>query len=191
VTAGPNGGRGFSLDGRLARTLRQRQPAVSYPHRLGSTEYQGYRLYFLTICTYARARHFTSDAVVERVWLQFLRTATATGFQILAYCFMPDHVHMVAAGLCEGTDLRRFISAAKQSSGFALAPVLRGRLWQLNYYDRTLRKSDDLAAIIAYMLNNPVRAGLVPSPAEYRFWGSQCYTREELLAFVGSAARRP
>ena len=164
---------------------------MSSPHRLGSTEYQGYRLYSLTICTHARARHFTTQAVVACVWLQFLHTASALGFEILAYCFMPDHVHMVVAGLREDTDLRQFMRTAKQRSGFEFGRMFRERLWQLNYYDRSLRRSDALAAVIAYMLNNPVRAGLVQAPGEYAYWGSQRYTREELLAFVGLQPRRP
>ena len=167
--------------------MRPCRLAMSCPHRLETTDYRGYRLYFLTIGTNGRARHFTVYAAVELVWLHFLRTATATKFDILAYCFMPDHVHLVVAGLQEGSDFRHFVRAAKQSSGFAFARAFHKRLWQLNYFDRTLRKSDDLAAIVAYMLNNPVRAGLVRQPDDYPYWGSQRYTRQELLAFVGSA----
>ena len=89
---------------------------------------------------------------------------------------MPDHLHMVVAGLREGSDFLHFVRAAKQSSGFAFARAFHKRLWQLNYFDRSMRKSDDLAAIVAYMLNNPVRAGLVRQPDDYPYWGSQRYT---------------
>jgi REP element-mobilizing transposase RayT len=104
---------------------------------------------------------------------------------------MPDHIHMIVAGTREGADLRRFVTIAKQHSGFDFARAFGGRLWQPNFFDRTIRRSDDLAVVIAYMLHNPVRAGLVSDLREYPYWGSQVYTRDELLAFVGTAPRRP
>ena len=123
---------------------------------------------------------------------RFLRTLQSPrGTRLLRYCFMPDHVHMVVAGSREAADFRRFVSASKQASGFAFARAFGGRLWQVNFFDRTLRQSDDLAAIIAYMLDNPVRANLVGEPRDYPDWGSQLYTRNELLAFVGTPPRRP
>jgi len=164
---------------------------MSTPHRLDPDQYAGYRLYSLTICTCHRAHRFTNQLVVELVQSQILRTATKEGYEVLAYCFMPDHVHLVVAGMREEVDLRRFVSASKQASGFDCARARRGRLWQENFFDRTIRRSDDLRAIIAYMLNNPVRKGLVDDLRHYPYWGSQIYTREQLLEFVGTARRRP
>jgi len=164
---------------------------MSTPHRLDPDQYAGYRLYSLTICTCHRAHRFTNQLVVELVQSQILRTATKEGYEVLAYCFMPDHVHLVVAGMREEVDLRRFVSASKQASGFEYARARRSRLWQANFFDRTIRRSDDLRAIIAYMLNNPVRKGLVDDLRHYPYWGSQIYTREQLLEFVGTARRRP
>ena len=42
-------------------------------------------------------------------------------------------------------------------------------LWQDGYYERVLRKSEDVLAIIDYILDNPVRAGLVSRPLDYPF----------------------
>jgi putative transposase len=176
---------------KAARVLRPRRLAMGYPHRLDAQEYSGYRLYFLTIGTFRRARHFADPTVVETAQSHFLRTAVTEGYAVLAYCFMPDHLHMVVAGSRESADFRRFVSAAKQAAGFAFARTQGVRLWQSNFFDRTIRRSDDLAAIMAYMLNNPVRAGMVDEPVHYAHWGSQLYARDELLAFVGTARRRP
>jgi len=163
---------------------------MSYPHRLDASQYAGYRLYFLTIGTSGRARRFSDPAVVNLVLSQFLRAATSDGFAVIAYCFMPDHVHLIVVGRREGADLRRFVSGAKQRSGFEFARALGGRLWQRNFFDRTIRKNEDIPALIAYIVNNPVRARLVADPADYPHWGSQAYTRDEILAFVGSWRRR-
>ena len=54
-------------------------------------------------------------------------------------------------------------------------------LWQAGYYDRVLRGSDDVKAFVLYIMANPVRAGLVASPAEYPHCGSDVWTMDELL----------
>jgi len=42
-----------------------------------------------------------------------------------------------------------------------------GRVWQEESFDLALRREEDLSAKIKYMLDNPVRAGLASTPAEY------------------------
>jgi putative transposase len=163
---------------------------MSYPHRLDPSEYTGYRLLFLTICTFDRAERFCEAAVVELVLSQILRSARESGVEVIVYCFMPDHVHLVVAGRSAGADLRRFVALAKQRSGYEFARVRRERLWQPSFFDWTIRANEDVAEIIAYEIRNPVRARLVQGPADYPYWGSQVYSREEILAFVGSSPGR-
>jgi REP element-mobilizing transposase RayT len=56
----------------------------------------------------------TSSAVAVRVVAQIEKTCTDEKFVILAYCVMPDHVHLVLEGACETSDLRRCAKLAKQ-----------------------------------------------------------------------------
>ena len=37
---------------------------------------------------------------------------------------------------------------------------------------------------IGYVVSNPVRAGLVVSPSEYPYWGSDVYSRAEIVEFL-------
>jgi putative transposase len=163
--------------------------AMSRPHRLDSSSYKGFRPFFLTIGTRARARVFTDPAVVAVVVSQLLRVATDEGFAVIAYCFMPDHVHLVVAGRSATSDLPRFVRLAKQRSGFCFKQAFGRHLWQESFYERVVRRIDDLADVIAYVIDNPVRARLADNPAAYPHWGSQVYEREEILRFVGSARR--
>ena len=98
---------------------------------------------------------------------------------------MPDHLHALVTAVSDIADLPRFVRLAKQHSGFAFARATGRRLWQDSYFDRTLREDESPAATIRYLINNPVRAGLVETPAAYPHWGSQVYSREEILEFVG------
>jgi putative transposase len=143
----------------------------------------------LTICTYNRMRPFADSAIVCLVLLPFLRAAEDERCEVLAYCFMPDHVHAVIIAHDETADLPRFVRLAKQRSGFIFTRATGRRLWQESYFDRTVRKADELPGLVEYMIRNPLRAGLVGDPVDYPHWGSPRYSREELLEFVASARR--
>jgi len=80
-------------------------PCVVRPRRLSNASYTGRWAYFLTICTFGRRECFNDAMLVHRVWSQFTRTAEANGFDIPAYCFMLDHLHLLAEGVAANADL--------------------------------------------------------------------------------------
>jgi REP element-mobilizing transposase RayT len=94
---------------------------------------------------------------------------------------MPDHVHLLVTAVAETSDFYRFVTAAKQRSSFAAAERGLGRLWQRSFWDYTLRSEEMLVEKIRYLIANPLRAGLVKSIEEYPFFGSEVYSREELV----------
>lgn len=151
------------------------------PQRLGGHDYIGPQRYFLTLCTFERHRHFVDEPVVILVYEQFLRTALLNEFAILAYCFMPDHLHLLVEGTAERSNLPPFVALAKQRAAFVVRRALRRRLWQPGYFERVLRDGDDSFAVARYIVQNPVRAGLIGSPALYPFTGSSILTRDQLL----------
>jgi hypothetical protein len=57
-------------------------------------------------------------------------------------------------------------------------------LWQEGYFERVLREEDTTLDVIAYILQNPVRAGLVGDPGAYPFSGSSLAGIGELLDAV-------
>jgi len=62
-------------------------------------------------------------------------------------------------------------------------------LWQYGYYERVLRDDESTPGVIEYIVNNPVRAKLAQNPADYSYWGSSAYGREDLLAFIERGER--
>jgi putative transposase len=73
-----------------------------HPEHLKTFDYIGLHRYSLRFCTDARRPLFTITERVDLVLEQFVRAATEEGFAIVAYCFMPDHVHLLIEGLEEG-----------------------------------------------------------------------------------------
>jgi hypothetical protein len=72
----------------------------------------------------------------------------------------------------------------KQRSAWRFARGGDGRLWQPGYYDRVLREEEATPAVVRYIVENPVRAGIVKSPGDYPHWGSDSFTRGQLLDFI-------
>ena len=159
-------------------------PSMARPPRIKGFDYVGPFRYFLTFCAIDRRATFEDAAAVALVLAQFRRTAHEWSFAILAYCFMPDHVHLLVEGTTAHADLRRVAKRLKQGSGQAWKCRTGSRLWQEGYYDRVLRPEDDAKAVARYILENPVRAGLVAHPSQYPYLGSDVWTLKELLESV-------
>lgn len=97
---------------------------------------------------------------------------------------MRDHVHLLVEGQSDNSDCREFISRAKQYSGFHDQATSGKRLWQRYGYERTLRGEEAAVSVARYILENPVRAGLVELIDQYKFSGSSVYTIEQLIEAV-------
>jgi putative transposase len=97
--------------------------------------------------------------------------ALTSQFVVLAYCFMPDHVHLLVQGQEEAADLKKFVALFKQRTGFMHKQQTGRPLWQASYFDRVLRRDDDLQAIADYVLQNPVKDGLAGEVGEYPLSG--------------------
>jgi putative transposase len=160
------------------------------PGHLNSFDYLGLHRYFLTFCTDNRRHAFVDRAVVDVALQQVLRACADEQFEIIAYCFMPDHLHLLAQGQSDASDCRRFIKRAKQFSGFYYSKQFDAHLWQRYGFERVLRAEDETLVVAKYILANPVRAGLVVNPEDYAFSGSLVYPIHEVLEAIGEYSCR-
>jgi putative transposase len=151
------------------------------PSRLKGFDYLGRHRYSLTLCTARRRPLFVSGPVVTRVLSQILRASVEHDVAVLAYCFMPDHVHLLVEGQTARSDGKRFIVRAKQYSGYDYSKQFGGRLWQRYGFEHVLRDEETTRAVARYTLANPVRAGLAQRVSDYPFAGSLVYDLEDLI----------
>ena len=179
--------------------------------RLKNFDYKGYHRYFVTICTHERNPIFKNDVMVRQLIRVLKDTSKTFGFKVWAYCFMPDHLHLLIEGESPDSDLKRFIASYKQYTGYyyknhvaqdyknhvaqdyknhvaqgfspAQSPDQRknSKLWQPSYYDHVLRKDEDTLSIARYIVDNPVRKAFVKHFLEYKFTGSFELDIERLL----------
>ena len=97
---------------------------------------------------------------------------------------MPDHLHALAAGDHPAADFRQFVRVFKQTTSFDWKRTHQHPLWQRGFVDHVLRDEEDSLGVARYIIENPVRAGLVANPVDYRYLGSLIVPVQDLLSSV-------
>ena len=138
--------------------------------RLKGFDYTGAHAYHLVFNTALHARVLTGE-LADRVVSSVLRAAAATHLEVLVYTVMPDHVHLLVQGTDDSANAVRLVQRCKQGPGFWYRRETGNHLWLPSFYDRVVRRGDDASEIAAYILANPVRAGLVPSGDKWAYSG--------------------
>ena len=107
-----------------------------------------------------------------REWL--LHALGRHGVVCPVYCLMPDHAHFLWTGTGDQSDQRQAARMLRQAWNRALKQ--RGHGLQRQGYDHILRWDErQHGAVVAtanYVLENPVRAGLVAVWRDYPFSGA-------------------
>ncbi|MEX1193620.1 MAG: transposase, partial [Dehalococcoidia bacterium] len=129
-------------------------------------EYRGPYAYSVTLVTTLRRPLFTDTALVAGSLHHLGIAAGKYGFDVIAYCFMPDHLHLLVTG-DEWSSLNDFMRHFKQLTGYYYKQETGEKLWQTSYWDRIARAEDDLEDVARYIWGNPVRAGLVTDYRDY------------------------
>jgi putative transposase len=160
------------------------------PQRLEGVSYIGFRRYFLTICTAFRARIFEEEDFVGEVHRQLQQCAAQFAFEVTAYCFMPDHLHVLVTATSEQSDFCELVRRFKQVSAFRHKKSTGGLLWQPGYHERILRDDEMTEAVVRYILENPIRGGLSQELGKYPFAGSDVYDLAGLMTAWENAEAR-
>ncbi|MEW6456101.1 MAG: transposase [Acidobacteriota bacterium] len=140
--------------------------------RLKDFNYKGYNRYFVTICTNNNKNLFINKDLIDWLISELKEISNKHHFNIWAYCFMPDHLHLLTEGNDEEADMRKFIAAFKQKTGFLYKKKFNNQLWEINYYEHVLRKEETIKEVAFYIFNNPLRKGIVKNYQEYPYSGS-------------------
>jgi putative transposase len=85
---------------------------------------------------------------------------------------MPDHCHFVLAARNQSCDLSVAMRAFKGLAATRARKLGVANVWQKGFYDHVIRCGQDFDAVVAYVLENPIRAGLVKSAFDWPHCGS-------------------
>lgn len=153
-------------------------------------------------CRVARGEFVFDEDFEAMEFVESLRQVRdLDGFSILAWCLMGNHYHLVIST----RDVELWRSMARLQARVSRANNRRrrifGRLWQSRYRARVVDSNEYYRQVLAYVHLNPVSAGIVTDPAEYRLSGHReliglCRPhvidrRSALVDFDSSAERSP
>ncbi len=105
---------------------------------------------------------------VAAVVVQSLHYFQGKGYELICYCVMPNHVHLVVLLPVGAPSMLKTLQRLKGYTATQANKLLgrTGAFWQAESYDHVVR-AGELERIVSYVLENPVKAGLV---AEWQQW---------------------
>ena len=128
-------------------------------------------VFFLTICVTPRRGVFCSGDRNRRVVEEITHLHNQHAWGVYLFCIMPDHLHLVV------NPGRNGLSSAVRLFKGRLTPWWREcgdrlPLWQNGYFDHRLRSGESFSEKCRYVMQNPVRAGLVAKDSDWPWTGS-------------------
>jgi len=166
---------GFSL------RIRKMNMVLEKKHRLDRREYVGLVRVTFTLCVKDKMTLFDSHDIVNHFLKIFEETMRAGQLRNRVYIFMPDHFHAIIEGKTPESDLWKAMVLFKQKTGYWLSKNNINGEWQKDFYDHIYRREEDLVRHIGYILENPVRKGLVRNWRDYPYKGSLDFSLDELI----------
>ena len=91
-------------------------------------------------------------------------------YLLIAWVIMPNHVHFLLRPL-PGKHLDKILHSIKSYTAHEANKLMAraGQFWQHESFDRYIRNQRHFDAVIRYIENNPVKAGLCRNAEEWRF----------------------
>lgn len=110
------------------------------------------------------------DPAAARIVEQALLSFDRIWYELLAWCVMPNHVHVVINSY-ESHPVSDLVRSWKTFTGREINRALGkvGPFWAPDYFDRFMRNEDHLAKTLQYVEANPVKAGLVAEATDWLF----------------------
>jgi REP element-mobilizing transposase RayT len=159
-------------------------PKYNYRRRLPHLQKEDAAM-FVTFCTGARrvlpesARDLILAHCLREAGLQALAgegaRPTQARIHLYAVVVMPDHVHLLFLPLRNKDGwpfpLVEILQCMKSTTAHRVNKILRisGPLWEEESFDHILRSDETLKEKCEYIRQNPVEAGLVARPEDYRW----------------------
>lgn len=139
------------------------------PTRLRDFDYAAPNSIFFST---ARARRglfpFVDAGMNEEIIDLFVRERSRIGHAIYVYCLMPNDYHLLCSPLESGKPITALMGGINsQIIRLLWAQGYKGKCMQRSFYDHVVRREEDLREIARYILDNPVRRGLVERAEDY------------------------
>ena len=124
---------------------------------------------FVSVNANKRQRVFDNPAAVDCILSAW---NDARDWLVGRYVIMPDHVHFCCApGLWPTPDFHKWMKYWKSKVALSFPTEHARPLWQRQCWDTQLRQGESFEEKCRYMVNNPVRKGLVSKAEDWPYQG--------------------
>jgi len=122
-------------------------------------------VYFITICCQQRNVNQLAKPIIAQALFETLEFRQAQGWCFVhLFLIMPDHVH----GLFSFPPIRRTIKSVISKWKDWTSKTI-GIKWQRDFFEHRLRREESRRQKADYILENPVRLGLVDRPEAWPY----------------------
>jgi putative transposase len=127
-------------------------------------------IYFITSNVQDRRPYFANAENVLLLRQTMREVKEFHPFQMRAYAFMPDHIHLLIY-LFAATNISKLMQSVKRNFTRSYKDKwgIDGavKFWQRSFYDHVIRDERDYLNHVHYIHYNPVKHGYVSRPEEY------------------------
>ncbi|MEP6895285.1 MAG: transposase [Chloroflexota bacterium] len=170
----------------LKELQTQRQHELNFtksqsPDEIYKIEKKHFGLYDTWLDQCRSGPHWLEDKNIAEIVAKKIHSLNSKYFHLLAYCIMPNHVHLLIESVIgdriqhRGKTAKYPITDALRllKGGTARACNLKlarsGQFWNHESYDHYVRDEQELERVIKYILYNPVKAKLVENWKKWQF----------------------
>lgn len=153
----------------------------------------------LTFSCYRRRPLLTNDTWRAMLSESITRACALHGYALIAFVYMPEHVHLLVYPHAKAAKIQQFLFAIKRPFAYRVKQqlqeyrspllakltirqrpgVLTFRYWQEGPgYDRNFDEPATIWKSFHYIHNNPVKRGLCKQPADWKWSSARYYERD-------------
>ena len=129
--------------------------------RLEDFDYAADEVIHLIICSAAEVI-LTEPARAKAICENVAYYSKKLQYELYGYCLMPDHMHVLLSPAQSGIPIAKWL---KQFKSYTTNRHRKGggsaKLWQRSAYDHVCRERETAETVSGYIVENPVRRGLV------------------------------
>ena len=120
---------------------------------------------------YGNSPDYLKQDEIAKIVADSMKFYDGKDYELLCYCIMPNHVHFIIKLNKEARLLEDIMHSIKRYSASKANKVLKraGQFWQHENYDHIIRNEQELENIIDYVLNNPIKAGLIKNQDNWKW----------------------
>jgi len=115
--------------------------------------------------------NYLSDPRIAGIVVNSIGHRDKIDYETLAYCIMPNHVHLLIYVQRFLKPLYKIMQSLKRYTGRESNKFINrtGSFWHEESYDHIVRNQRELININSYIMNNPEKAGLVKNACDWKW----------------------